>query len=57
MEDVPLTHAKEHFEELIARASRGEDVWITDPRLGTVKLQLAERQHPKLTALGAEVLW
>lgn len=44
MEDVPLTHAKEHLEELIARASRGEDVRITDPKLGTVKLQPVERQ-------------
>ena len=39
MEDVPLTHAKEHLEELMQRASRGEDVRITDPKLGTFKLQ------------------
>ncbi len=39
MEDVTLTHAKEHLEELIARAARGEDVRISDPKLGTVRLQ------------------
>jgi prevent-host-death family protein len=35
---VTLTHAKEHLEELIERARRGEPVRITDPRLGTVRL-------------------
>ncbi len=44
MEDVPLTHAKEHLEELMARASRGEDVRISDPKLGTVKLQPVHRE-------------
>ena len=43
MEDVTLTHAKEHLEELIERAARGEDVRISDPRLGTVKLQAVHR--------------
>jgi antitoxin (DNA-binding transcriptional repressor) of toxin-antitoxin stability system len=38
MEDVSLAHAKDHLEELIARASRGEDVRISHPELGTVKL-------------------
>ncbi len=38
MEDVSLAHAKDHLEELIARASRGEDVRISDPELGTVRL-------------------
>ena len=38
MEDVSLAHAKDHLEELISRASRGEDVRISDPRLGTVRL-------------------
>jgi antitoxin (DNA-binding transcriptional repressor) of toxin-antitoxin stability system len=37
MEDVSLAHAKEHLEELIARASRGEEVRISDPDLGTVR--------------------
>ena len=32
MEDVSLADAKEHLEELIARASRGEDVRIVRPR-------------------------
>jgi len=38
MEDVSLTHAKDHLEELIQRASRGEDIRISDPNVGTVKL-------------------
>jgi prevent-host-death family protein len=38
MEDVSLTHAKDHLEELIERASKGEDIRISDPNLGTVKL-------------------
>ena len=39
MEDVSLTHAKDHLEELIERAAKGEDIRISDPKLGTVKLQ------------------
>ena len=38
MEDVDLRHAKEHLEDLIERARRGEDVRITDAKLGTVRL-------------------
>jgi len=38
MEDVSLTHAKDHLEELIERAAKGEDIRISDPKLGTVKL-------------------
>lgn len=38
MEDVDLRHAKEHLEELIERARRGEDVRISDPKLGSVRL-------------------
>ena len=38
MEDVDLRHAKEHLEELIERARRGEDVRISDPKGGTVRL-------------------
>jgi antitoxin (DNA-binding transcriptional repressor) of toxin-antitoxin stability system len=38
MEDVSLTHAKDHLEELIERASRGEDIRISDAKLGTVRL-------------------
>jgi antitoxin (DNA-binding transcriptional repressor) of toxin-antitoxin stability system len=54
MEDVTLSHAKEHLEDLLARAARGEDVRISDPKLGTVKLQpvpadiaRAEPPYPK----------
>ena len=38
MEDVSLTHAKDHLEELIERASKGEDIRISDARVGTVRL-------------------
>ena len=38
MEDVDLRHAKEHLEELIERARRGEDVRIADAGRGTVRL-------------------
>jgi hypothetical protein len=38
MEDVTLAHAKEHLEELIERAARVEEVRISDPKVGTVKL-------------------
>jgi len=38
MEDVSLTHAKDHLEELVERAARGEDIRISDARLGTVRL-------------------
>lgn len=38
MEDVDLRHAKEHLEELLERAARGEDVRISDPRLGIIRL-------------------
>lgn len=34
MEDVDLRQAKEHLEELFERARRGEDVAISDPKLG-----------------------
>ena len=38
MEDVSLAQAKEQLEDLVARAARGEDVRISDPRGTTVKL-------------------
>lgn len=38
MEDVTLAHAKEYLEELAARAARGEDVRIADPKIGTSTL-------------------
>src|SRR5262245_40617943 len=38
MEDVSLTHAKDHLEELIERAAKGEDIRITNAKLGTVRL-------------------
>jgi hypothetical protein len=38
MEDVDLRQAKEHLEELFERARRGENVAISDPKLGRVWL-------------------
>jgi prevent-host-death family protein len=38
MEEVSLAEAKEHLEDLIARAQRGEEVRIVDPHLGVVRL-------------------
>jgi antitoxin (DNA-binding transcriptional repressor) of toxin-antitoxin stability system len=38
MDDVDLRYAKEHLEELVARAARGEDVRIVDPNIGAVRL-------------------
>ena len=40
MEDVSVAHAKEHLEELVARAARGEEISIVDPKVGKVKLTL-----------------
>ncbi len=44
MQDVTLTHAKEHLEELIERASRGEEVRIAAPAIGTVRLQVVPEE-------------
>ena len=57
MEDVDVRHAKEHLEELIARAARGEDVRIAQPGLATVKLTVVDpqpdnRTKPKWRRLG-----
>ena len=38
MADVSLTYAKHHLEELIERVVKGEDIRISDERLGTVRL-------------------
>ena len=38
MENVDLAHAKEHLEELMAQAQRGEEVRIIDPIFGRVFL-------------------
>jgi antitoxin (DNA-binding transcriptional repressor) of toxin-antitoxin stability system len=49
MEDVSIAHAKEHLEDLVARAARGEDVSIVDPKVGKVKLTSAGNgaSHPR----------
>ena len=48
MEDVDLRHAKEHLEELVARATRGEEVCIVHPKGDAVRLVPARvgRQNP-----------
>ena len=48
MDDVSIAQAKEHLEELIARAAKGEEVLISDPALGTVRLQsVGSTQHKR----------
>ena len=48
MDDVSIAQAKEHLEELIARAAKGEEVLISDPALGTVRLQsVRSSQHKR----------
>lgn len=42
MDQVSVAHAKEHLEELIERARRGEDVRIADDKGALVKLQAVE---------------
>ena len=49
MEDVDLRYAKEHLDELIARAARGEDVRISDPAIGTVRLMRVPKVPDLLT--------
>jgi antitoxin (DNA-binding transcriptional repressor) of toxin-antitoxin stability system len=38
MDDISLARAKETLEELVARVQRGEDVRISDPKLGRVRI-------------------
>jgi len=38
MDDVTIAHAKEHLEELIEKAARGEVVRIVDPKGVAVRL-------------------
>lgn len=44
MDDVTLAYAKEHLEELIERARRGEDVRITDGK-GAVTISSSIRRE------------
>ncbi len=37
METVDLKYAKEHLEELLDRAAKGEDVFVSGPDIGTVR--------------------
>jgi antitoxin (DNA-binding transcriptional repressor) of toxin-antitoxin stability system len=47
MDDIPLTFAKDHLEDLIARARRGEVVTIND---GRGPVQLTSPRHDDVTA-------
>ena len=49
MEDVDLRYAKEHLEEVLARAARGEEIVIADPAIGKVRLS-AVKQPLDMTA-------
>ena len=45
MDSYDIAYARDHLDELIARAARGEQVSIVDPASGTVRLSLhAARQ-------------
>ena len=46
MEDVSVKYAKEHLEELLARAARGEDVAIVDPAVGKIVLTATKDAAP-----------
>ena len=52
MEDVTLAHAKQHLEELIERAARGEDVRISDSKGASVRLVAAERDRAGRVTFG-----
>jgi len=41
MEDVSLDYAREHLQELLVRAARGEEIGIVVPDLGTVHLAVS----------------
>ena len=57
MEDVSVAHAKEHLEELVARAARGEDVSIVDPKVGKVKLTpVGNGSHARASLVGSGCL-
>lgn len=48
MENVALDKAKVHLEELIERAAHGEDVRISDPKHGTIRLmRVDEDERPR----------
>jgi antitoxin (DNA-binding transcriptional repressor) of toxin-antitoxin stability system len=52
MDDVSLPYAKEHLEDLIARAARGEDVQIITPGTKTVRLVASEALAPSAIIFG-----
>lgn len=57
MEQIALADAKEHLEDLIARAVKGDDIVIADATLGTVRLspvagpiESVQAKHPRRVA-------
>jgi len=48
MESVTVAEAKEHLENLLARAANGEDVQIVDARLGTMRIVPVDSQQSVL---------
>ena len=57
MEDVTLAHAKEHLEELVERAARGEVVRIVDPVNGVATLGPAADAHGAADKTASEPQW
>jgi hypothetical protein len=56
MSDVDVRHAKKHLEELIVRAGQGEEVCISDPLLGTVRLQSVPRRSSMIPTYPLRVI-
>ena len=55
MERVTIEYAREHLDELIARAVKGEDVQIADPKHGDVQLlAIAKQQRRAFAPLRAD---
>jgi antitoxin (DNA-binding transcriptional repressor) of toxin-antitoxin stability system len=48
MENVSITHARDHLEELISRATDGENVEISVPQGGVVRLLYLPVVQPAL---------
>lgn len=46
MDDIDPRYAKEHLEEVLARAARGEEIVITDPAIGSFRLTARQETAP-----------
>ena len=51
MEPVDIKYAKEHLEQLLDRAAKGEDVLIVDPQAGSFRLTPQQNGRSGRTAL------